>query len=41
MVELVCLSAMENEFICNQWERKEVHTVFLCLVQYGTKGKCP
>jgi len=42
MVVLAYLGAVANEFICNEWERKGMHTdvLFLCLVQYGTRGRC-
>jgi len=26
MIELVYLGVVDNEFLCNQWERKGVHT---------------
>jgi len=42
VVVLAYLGVLVNEFICNQRERKEMHTdVFLCSMQYGTRGKCP
>ena len=42
MLVLAYLDAVANEFICNQWERNGMSTMFIAVVsQYGTRGKCP